>query len=287
MNQLSIAQLAQFSGIKPHTIRIWEQRYNALSPQRTDGNTRTYSDNDLRRLLNIVALLDSKHKVSDVCAMTDERLQDLIKQQYEGLGSGESHKYVLQLIAVGIEFKQLEFETTLNHCLENFGIVTTFKEVVYPLLQRLGMMWAANFMPPAQEHFISNIIRQKLLVAIDALPQPKDKAKKWLLFLAEDEFHEIAVLFAHYILRHRGENVIYLGANVPLSTLHQATDSIKPDSILTFFIKSNFPVDQQLYLNSVRNCFPKGMIYISGSEKLISTLELDSETEWLKNIDDL
>ena len=287
MNRLSIAQLAQFSGIKPHTIRIWEQRYNALSPERTEGNTRTYSGNDLRRLLNIVGLLDSKYKVSDLCVMSDDNLQELIQQHYTDNGDSDSQKYVLQLIAAGIEFNQLEFEIILNFCIEKLGLATTFKEVIYPLLQRLGMMWAADLMPPAQEHFMSNIVRQKLLVALDSLPQPKENAKKWLLFLAEDEFHEIALLFAHYILRQRGENVIYLGTNVPLNTLQQATDAIMPDALLTFFIKSNFPEDQQLYLNSVRNCFPKGNIYISGNERLISTLNLDSETNWLRNIDDL
>ena len=287
MNRLSIAQLAQFSGIKPHTIRIWEQRYNALSPERTEGNTRTYSGNDLRRLLNIVGLLDSKYKVSDLCVMSDDNLQELIQQHYTDNGDSDSQKYVLQLIAAGIEFNQLEFEIILNFCIEKLGLATTFKEVIYPLLQRLGMMWAADLMPPAQEHFMSNIVRQKLLVALDILPQPKENAKKWLLFLAEDEFHEIALLFAHYILRQRGENVIYLGTNVPLNTLQQATDAIMPDALLTFFVKSNFPEDQQLYLNSVRNCFPKGNIYISGNERLISTLNLDSETNWLRNIDDL
>ena len=287
MNRLSIAQLAQFSGIKPHTIRIWEQRYNALSPERTEGNTRTYSGNDLRRLLNIVGLLDSKYKVSDLCVMSDDNLQELIQQHYTDNGDSDSQKYVLQLIAAGIEFNQLEFEIILNFCIEKLGLAATFKEVIYPLLQRLGMMWAADLMPPAQEHFMSNIVRQKLLVALDILPQPKENAKKWLLFLAEDEFHEIALLFAHYILRQRGENVIYLGTNVPLNTLQQATDAIMPDALLTFFVKSNFPEDQQLYLNSVRNCFPKGNIYISGNERLISTLNLDSETNWLRNIDDL
>ena len=287
MNRLSIAQLAQFSGIKPHTIRIWEQRYNALSPERTEGNTRTYSGNDLRRLLNIVGLLDSKYKVSDLCVMSDDNLQELIQQHYTDNGDSDSQKYVLQLIAAGIEFNQLEFEIILNFCIEKLGLAATFKEVIYPLLQRLGMMWAADLMPPAKEHFMSNIVRQKLLVALDSLPQPKENAKKWLLFLAEDEFHEIALLFAHFILRQRGENVIYLGTNVPLNTLQQATDAIMPDALLTFFVKSNFPEDQQLYLNSVRNCFPKGNIYISGNERLISTLNLDSETNWLRNIDDL
>ena len=287
MNRLSIAQLAQFSGIKPHTIRIWEQRYNALSPERTEGNTRTYSGNDLRRLLNIVGLLDSKYKVSDLCVMTDENLQELIQQHYSDNTKAESQKYVLQLIAAGIEFNQSEFEIILNFCIEKLGVAETFKEVIYPLLQRLGMMWAADLMPPAQEHFMSNIIRQKLLVAIDNLPQPKEDAEKWVLFLAEDEFHEIALLFANFILRQRGENVVYLGANVPLNTLRQAAEGIEPNSILTFFIKSNFTEDQQKYFDSIRSCCPIGKLYISGNEKLISTLILDSETTWLKNIDDL
>ena len=287
MNRLSIAQLAQFSGIKPHTIRIWEQRYNALSPERTEGNTRSYSGNDLRRLLNIVGLLDSKYKVSDLCVMTDEHLHHLIQQQYNEEVDTDFQKYVLQLIAAGIDFNQAQFEETLDYCLDKIGVIATFKKVIYPLLQRLGMMWAADLMPPAQEHFMSNIIRQKLLVALDTIPPAKDTAKKWLLFLAEDEFHEIALLFAHYLLRLRGENVIYLGTNVPLSTLQQAVDTVVPDAVLTFFVKSNFTEDQQLYLNSVRNCFPNGNIYISGNEKLISTLELDSNTTWLQNIDDL
>lgn len=287
MNRLSIAQLAQFSGIKPHTIRIWEQRYNALSPERTEGNTRMYSGNDLRRLLNIVGLLDHKYKVSDLCMMTDENLQNLIQLHYSDNLDAESQKYVLQLIAAGIEFNQVEFEIILNLCIEKIGVAETFKQVIYPLLQRLGMMWAADLMPPAQEHFMSNIIRQKLLVAIDQLPQPKENAKRWLLFLAEDEFHEIAILFAQYILRLRKDNVIYLGTNVPLYTLQQATDTIMPDALLTFFVKSNFTEDQQHYLHSLRNCFPKGNIYISGNERLITTLELDSNTIWLQNIDEL
>lgn len=287
MNRLSIAQLAQFSGIKPHTIRIWEQRYNALSPERTDGNTRTYSGSDLRRLLNIVALLDSKYKVSDLCVMSDEKLQDLILEHYSDLGNAESRKIVLQLISAGIEFNQDEFELLLNFCIEKNGVASTFKEVLYPLLQRLGMMWAADLMPPAQEHFMSNIIRQKLLVEIDALPPTLESSKKWILFLAEDEFHEIALLFAHYVLRERGETVFYLGANVPLFTLKQAIENIMPDCVLTFFIKSNFSEDQQKHLNLIRNSFPDGTIYISGNEKLISSLELDSKTVWLQDIDAL
>lgn len=287
MNRLSIAQLAQFSGIKPHTIRIWEQRYNALSPERTQGNTRTYTGNDLRRLLNIVALMDNKFKVSDLCMMTDDKLQDLILEHNSDLGNAESQKIVLQLISAGIEFNQDEFEVLLDYYIEKNGVASTFKDVLYPLLQRLGMMWAANLMPPAQEHFMSNIIRQKLLVEIDSLPAAVEGSKKWILFLAEDEFHEIGLLFAQYVLRERGEAVCYLGSNVPLFTLQQAAENIRPDNVLTFFIKANFTEDQQRHLDLIRNSFPKGTIYLSGNAKLISSLDLDSKMVWLQDIDAL
>ena len=287
MNSLSIAQLAQFSGIKPHTIRIWEQRYNALSPERTEGNTRTYNGNDLRRLLNIVSLLDQGYKVSDLCSRTDDDLRDIIAQKYLKDATTDNDKIVLQLIGTGINFQQEEFESIIEFCFKSYGVSETFKQIIYPLMNRLGMMWAADLMPPAQEHFMSNIIRQKLLAATNALPPPKKDSTIYLLFLAEDEFHEIALLFSQFILRERGDTVIYLGTNVPTSTLQQAINTVEPDTLLTFFIKSNFTEDQQQYLHYVRKCFPKGKIYISGNGKLISTLKLDEEIIWLANINDL
>lgn len=287
MNSLSIAQLAQFSGIKPHTIRIWEQRYNALSPERTEGNTRTYNGNDLRRLLNIVSLLDQGYKVSDLCSRSDDDLREIISEKYLKDATTDNDKIVLQLIGTGINFQQEEFENIIEFCFTNYGVAETIKQIIYPLMNRLGMMWAADLMPPAQEHFMSNIIRQKLLAATNALPAAKKDSPTYLLFLAEDEFHEIALLFSQYVLRERGDNVIYLGTNVPTSTLQQAIHTAEPDTLLTFFIKSNFIEDQQKYLDFIRECFPVGKIYISGNGKLISALTLDQEIVWLTNINAL
>ncbi len=287
MNLLTIAQLAQFSGIKSHTIRAWEQRYGALKPTRTEGNTRTYSSLDLKRLLNIVSLMDSGYKIAELGAMNDEELNAETKKLF-CLDKSEGHNhFVFQLISAGVTFNEISFDKILSHCLLRLGVENTYKEVVYPLLKRVGLMWSTDMLPPAQEHFMCNLIRQKLLTAIDSLPTPKENSKKWLLFLPEDEYHEIGLLFAHYFLRSIGENVIYLGSSVPLMTLASAIESVKPDYLMLFFVHQDYPENTDSYLSKIRECFALGTIYISGNEKLISQMTLESNTHWLKSVDDL
>lgn len=286
MNSLTIAQLAQFSGIKPHTIRIWEQRYNVLTPERSDGNTRIYSDTDLKRLLNIVTLMDS-NKISELCNMNDEALSKLIKELYDLEGKAGLHDFVPQLISAGMDFNETLFHQTLSHCFVNFGAFQTYKEVIYPLLNRVGLMWSSDMLPPAQEHFMFNLIRQKLLSVIDALPIPSEINQKWMLFLPEDEYHEIGLLFASYILKHKGYQVVYLGASVPFSTLSSAIESVKPDFLLLFFVHHDFPNNVLPYLSKLKEIFDKGTIFISGNEKLVRQLKQERKIQWLENVDDL
>jgi DNA-binding transcriptional MerR regulator len=287
MNALTISQLAQFSGVKAHTIRIWEQRYQALTPSRTEGNTRTYSDMDLKRLLNIVSLLDSGYKISELGSLDDENLNALIGELYNLEDKEKPHQFISQLISVGMEFNEAAFQKILSHCFVHFGVFGTYKNVIYPLLNRVGLLWSADVLPPAQEHFMCNLIRQKLTAAIDDLPVPEENSKKWILFLPEDEYHEIGLLFAHYVLKRDGVQVFYLGASVPFSTLQLAIENIKPECLLLFFVHHDFPENVISYLSAIRGSFTQGMIYISGNEKLISQLNLENETQWLRNIDDL
>ena len=286
MNALTIAQLAQFSGIKAHTIRIWEQRYHALNPERTEGNTRVYSDLDLKRLLNIVSLMDS-NKISELCKMSDEALSESIKELYDLDGEGGLNQFVPQLVSAGMEFNETAFRQILSHCFENFGAFQTYKEVVYPLLNRVGLMWSADMLPPAQEHFMCNLIRQKLLSAIDALPIPSEINQKWMLFLPEDEFHEIGLLFASYILKHKGYQVVYVGTSVPLSTLRSAIDGVKPDFLLLFFVHHDFPNNVLSYLSEIKKIYNSGLILVAGNRKSIPELKLDRRIQWLENVDDL
>ncbi|MBX9853356.1 MAG: MerR family transcriptional regulator [Cytophagaceae bacterium] len=273
MNLFSISQLSRFSGIKPHTIRIWEQRYNALKPSRSEGNTRYYDDTQLRRLLNIVSLMESDYKVSELCAMPDEKLFRLLKNLQTNVNNGPCEYFISQLIAAGMAYDEPHFEKIFSHCLLRLGMKDAYIKVLYPMLERVGLMWASDSIPPAQEHFISNIIRQKLFTAIDSLAAAKPAADSWMLFLPENEFHEIGLLLAHYLIRLSGRKVIYLGGNVPLLSLTAAIKQTGCANLLFFLVHYDSPDAPQEYLKRLSATFPGKNIYISGNHKLISQLK--------------
>lgn len=287
MNSFTIAQLAQFSGIKPHTIRMWEHRYQVLSPQRTSGNVRVYSGEDLRRLLNIVSLHHRGYKLAELGEMEDQVLDSLIQDQYDLNKQTDANPFVFQLLTAGLEFDEIAFDKTLSHCILRFGMHKTYVEIIYPLVNRMGLMWASDILPPVQEHFMSNLLRQKILTAIDSLPPPRMGREKWLLFLPEDEYHEIGLLLAHYQLRNNGMNSIYLGVSVPLLTLQTAIESIGPDCLLLFFVHRDLPENANYYISQLRNVFQEGAVYLSGNEQMIEQLRLDENTKWLRSTDDL
>lgn len=279
MNQFSISQLSQFSGIKAHTIRIWEQRYNALQPNRSEGNTRYYDAKQLRRLLNIVSLTEAGYKISQLGAMEDEQLFALIAELEEKeRGSELAEVYISQLIAAAMDFNEVHFEKTFSHCLLKYGIRDAYLLVIYPLLKRLGFFWASNTIPPAREHFISNIIRQKLFTAIDALPPEGNKGESWLLFLPENEFHEIGLLFANYLIRSSGRKVFYLGANLPVPSLIDAVEEVSPSKLLIFLVHYDHPEIAQQYIKDLESLLPKQEIYLSGNMKLLGQLDLGKRT---------
>jgi len=283
MNLFSISQLQQFSGIKAHTIRIWEQRYNALSPDRSEGNTRYYDSIQLRRLLNIVSLMDSDYKVSELCSMPDKTLFNLIKDQLKAhsLVHNEKEYFISQLISAGMSYDEVGFDNIFSNCLKRIGIKSTYVNVIYPLLDRIGLMWSNDSIPPAQEHFISNSIRQKLYAAIDALPQLKSSKNSWLLFLPENEFHEIGLLFANYLVRSMDKKVYYLGSNVPFDTIVNAVKEIEPDNLLFFLVHYDVPENSQKYLTALGKSFNKTIIHLSGNEKLISQLKIGKQFQWI------
>ncbi len=251
MNTFSITELAQFSGIKAHTIRIWEQRYKALKPQRTLGNIRTYDSTQLQRLLNIVSLMNEPYKISELCSMPNKVLQKAIEQKLvSNNAQNPSDDFIIhQLIAAGYDFNETQFEHFFSHAILKYGLINTYLKIIYPLLLRIGMMWTINKIPPSQEHFITHIIRKKLLVSIDSLPINPHPKKCWLLFLNEDEYHDIGLLMAHYLISQAGHKVIYLGANVPLSALDNAIQKINPDLLLFFLVRNNEEDEQIALIN--------------------------------------
>lgn len=284
--QYSISDLEQLSGVHVHTIRIWERRYNALDPMRSAGNTRFYNDDHLRRLLNIVSLSQSGLKISQVCALSETEIDRLLQQEMDLTISEDSHfeYFISQLLSYGLVYDEYKFNELISKCITEHGMAVSYKRVMYPLLSRLGLMWRRDSICPAQEHFLSNLIRQKLFSAINSLPISAKEAPSWLLFLPEDEDHDIGLLFANYLLKAAGQKVIFLGGRVPLDALKDVMQNKQIGNVLLFMVRIRPVADANLYLDTLGDSFADKKIYLAGHTKLISELKLKSNVHWFQSI---
>lgn len=228
-SQFSIKDLENFSGIKAHTIRAWERRYEILSPDRTDGNQRTYDLTDLQKLLNIKLLYDNGVKISKIAALTEEELPKhvfgLVSEMHD------SHQAVDMLKMAMLEFDQSKFEKTYLHLVSNLSFRRVFLDVFLPLLEQIGYLWQLDAITPAHEHFVSNLIQQKILVNIERIQtiQFHRSDKVFVLYLPYGEIHDLGLLYLHYELILRGYKSIYLGHSVPIDSLvlmHELFDTI-------------------------------------------------------------
>lgn len=289
MNTFSISQLEQYSGIKAHTIRIWEKRYNALKPLRSDGNTRYYDNSQFRRLLNISTLINSGYKVSEVCKMTDENMFKLIEDNLNNNSSiAKREQYLItQLITAGISYDEGHFDKIFSNCLLWYDVKNIYIKIIYPMLDRIGLMWASDIIPPLQEHFITNLIRQKLSSAIDLIPPVTFSDESWVLFLPENEFHEIGLLFSHFLIKASGKKVYYFGSNVPHENLTEIIKTIEPTNLMFFLVHYDQPENAQFYINTLAKNFKKQKIHLAGNKKLIENLSLGKEIKWHQSVQDL
>ena len=239
MEGYSINYVEQLTGIKAHTLRIWEKRYQTLIPHRTDTKIRYYDDNQLRKLLNIATLLQQGHKISAAMSYTDEKINDLILQTHQTTNQDDLNQiYINNLISAMIALDEPLFDKIFSGIVLRFGIYDTIVKVIYPFLRLTGVLWSTLNVIPTQEHFASNIIRRKLCAAIDGIPYKNNKATKFLLFLPPDEWHEIGLLLADYMIRSAGYQTLYLGQNLPYSNLAIAVIKFNPNYLVTFFAQS-------------------------------------------------
>jgi len=212
----SIKELESLSGIKAHTIRIWEKRYNLIEPHRTTTNIRYYTDNELKKILNVSVLNRHGIKISNIAKLSDKELKDEIMRVSSSNPSTENT--IDSMIISMIDMDELKFISTLNKAIAKQGFTNAYINIVYPFLDKIGVLWMAGDINPAQEHFVLNLVRQKLIAAVDSFSHVYNpNAQKFLLFLPEGEWHEIGLLLALYLLKEAGHNVVYLGQSVPYS----------------------------------------------------------------------
>lgn len=232
----SINAVEQLTGVKAHTLRIWEKRYQSLIPHRTATNIRYYDDAQLRKLLNISTLQQYGYKISTLMAMAENEINNLILELTNDSGNTELHDiYVSELVGHMLGFDEPSFDKTCSNVIIRYGIYEAMLKVIYPFLRKTGVLWSTNNAAPSQEHFASNIIKRKLLVAIDGIHLSQHSPKKFILFLPPDEWHEIGLLFADFMVRNAGHSSIYLGQDLPFESLEIALSNTKANYLLTFF----------------------------------------------------
>jgi MerR family transcriptional regulator, light-induced transcriptional regulator len=260
----SIKELENLSGIKAHTIRIWEKRYNLVEPYRTTTNIRYYTDQELKKILNVAMLNRHGIKISNIAKLSENELREEILRLSSSSSSVENT--IDSLIITMIDMDEIKFNSIINKAISKHGFTEAFLKVIYPFLAKIGILWMSGDINPAQEHFVVNLIRQKLIAAVESFSQNfNPKARKFLLFLPEDEWHEISLLFALYLIKHAGHEVLYLGQSVPYSDI-LATGSAKDfDYIVVSSTVPQQDFDFITYLKDLGGAFPdKKILYTAG-----------------------
>ena len=262
MHSFTIKDLENLSGIKAHTIRIWEQRYSFLKPSRTDTNIRYYSNEELKKLLNIALLNKYGYKISHIDKMSEGEIKEKILNLNQS--EAQQERIVNELIRNMVDLDMEKFEAVLDNYIFVKGIEKAITQIVFTYLEKIGILWLTNHIVPAQEHLVSNIIRQKLIVGIDNIRSSVSINKKVLLFLPEGEFHELGLLFMSFLLRSRGICPIYLGCSVPIDDVEFVVKIKKPDYIFTHLTSVGHKFNFEKFISTINKKFPSVPVIISG-----------------------
>ena len=288
MGKYSIKELEKLSGIKAHTIRIWEKRYQIVIPQRTHTNIRYYSDDDLKKIINISLLNNNGVKISKIADLTAAGLIKKVNELSETKNDADIH--IDQLIVAMIDLEEENFEKILTGLIRRYNFEKTITDIVYPFLEKIGILWQTGNITPAQEHFISNLIRQKIIVAIDSLPLSSKASTRALLFLPEEELHELGLLFYYYVVKKAGFRTYYLGQMVPYKDLMAICQSHHPSILVTAITSSPAGQTVQGFLNKLcserSDCtiLASGLILRKIALKIPSNMHIFSSIAELKDL---
>ena len=262
MNNFSIKDIERLSGIKAHTLRIWEQRHNIQLCKRKESLHRYYDNEDLKQILRISYLYHQGYKISKIANLSKDEINKLATT-----GSGENNYdiFINQMIEASIDYDQPRFEKIINNALLHLGFEKTVVKVFYPFMEKIGLLWITEHVIPAQEHFSSYLIQKKILVAIDGLePVPFENGRVVLIFSPEGELHETPLLVIQYIMKKHKISSVYFGSDVSLAELEYYCKN-KIVTHLYFHMITNFLAKEtEEYINYLVERFPGKKILASG-----------------------
>ncbi len=290
MRKYSIKDIEKLTDIKAHTLRVWEQRYNFLVPHRTPTNIRYYDADQLKVLLNVSLLVNNGSRISKVCTLTEEELNEEVKKAFE-LNAEDITDRSVQfkingLVLAMLDLDEAKFNEIFLRSLTKRGMERTLTDIIEPFLERIQILWRTGEVLTAFERYMHNLIRQKIIVAFDALREPKQPSEKYLVFLPEQEFNDIYTLLYTYILKAHGRQIVNLGSNIPITDLVQIVQLTNPDVILTFF---NDPIGLshiQDYANRLSEAFVHKRILIAGNATGIENLALNNNASAVQSLDE-
>jgi len=260
----SIKDLELLSGIKAHTIRIWEKRYGVFSPDRTETNIRLYCDNDLRKLLNIALLIKHGFRISTISQWDEEKVCAMIFSLEKK--SEKNPDYLERLTIYMVNFDTVAFSGLIDEIIRKHGFEEAVSDVFFPFFNKIGTYWQVGSIFPAQEHYVSNVFRQKLIAEIDRLGPGTPQQDTILFFLHEKEQHELSLLFYSYLAKKHGLQVYYLGQSVPFDDLRKLGHLPAIKYLFTAFINSIEADELEDYLRALKTAFPGRKFLLTGRQ---------------------
>ena len=281
----SIKDIEKLCGIKAHTIRMWEQRHNIIKPQRSKTNVRFYTDADLKILRNVALLNRNGVKISKIAQMSEAEIEEKVFCNIKTNTNGCPIKDALTISMV--EMNELKFDQIVTTNIRQIGFERTMLEVIYPFLDQLSVLWMMKSVNLAQENFMSNLIRQKIMVAIDNLPFSAGRTcNKFLIFLPEGEKQDLSILFMHFLIKCRKNQVFYLGKNISLTDLEEAYKIVKPNYIFSMITETYADKPVQQYVNQLSESFSECNILLSGYQIISQNVQSKKNITVLKSLFD-
>jgi len=289
--EFTIKDLESFSGIKAHTIRIWEKRYNLLTPNRTDSNIRYYDISNLQKLLNVSLLNNHGLKISKIADLSESQILANVREviSKNGIESQSSNMFKLAML----NFDETLFVKTYNGLLAKYSFREIVKKIFIPLLNEIGLLWQVSSITPAHEHFITNLIRQKIYTNIETvqLSEVSNNSKLFVLYLPLNEIHELGLLYLHYELLLHGYKSIYLGQSVPVSNLTDVTKVYDNCCFVSYLTVEPSKISVEAYMDTVADevlQYSENELWLLGQKVAdAASLTLKPNVKLFSNINDL
>ena len=289
-NSFSIKNLEHLSGIKAHTIRIWEKRYNLFEPERTNTNIRLYNLENLQKLLNVTLLYNNGYKISKIALLSSQEITENVHRLTINKNADDWSIGLFKLAM--INFDQRLFTKTFNDLLEQFSFSEVFKNVFVPLMNELGVLWQTNSISPSHEHFITSLVKQKIHAMCEDLQQKSTRRtdRKFVLFLPDNEIHELGLLYLQYEVLNNGFQCVFLGQSVPIESLNNLVDIGEPITFITYFTIEPTQDKIKTYLETFNSEIIENIdceLWVLGYQVQFMSDEMPDKIRKFRSIDDV